>query len=70
MVSDKLMKHYQDNILTTEPHPIKALANKAGCSERNLYRVLHAMEGLNLCEQVDLPSGWREAKKGWRLKNK
>ena len=65
MVSDTYLQLVKGE-LSTEPIPLRALAEKLEKPETSLLRVLNSLEALGLAAQVDLPNlGWRAPKKGW-----
>lgn len=65
MVSDTYLQLVKGE-LSTEPIPLRALAEKLEKPETSLLRVLQSLEALGLAAQVDLPNqGWRAPKKGW-----
>jgi DNA-binding IclR family transcriptional regulator len=68
MVSDTYLQLVKGE-LSTEPIPLRALAERLEKPETSLLRVLQSLEALGLAAQVDLPNlGWRAPKKGW-IKN-
>lgn len=65
MVSDTYLQLVKGE-LSTEPIPLRALAERLEKPETSLLRVLQSLEALGLAAQVDLPNlGWRAPKKGW-----
>ena len=65
MVSDTYLQLVKGE-LSTEPIPLRALAERLEKPEASLLRVLNSLEALGLAAQVDLPNlGWRAPKKGW-----